>query len=88
MDLRDCRLGRGSIGLSWEERPGKVSWSGEGRNRAIQAVEVGTAGTREKSSLNKMEIWESRCWPAYQFITRAKWNGWSHVDILEGEHVV
>lgn len=42
----------------------------------------------KKNSLNKMEIWESRGWPAYQLIIHAKWNGRPHVDTLEGDCVV
>lgn len=42
----------------------------------------------KKNSLNKMEIWESRSWPAYQFIIRAKWNGRPRVDTLEGDRGV
>lgn len=42
----------------------------------------------KKHRLNKMEIWGSRRWPAYQFIIRAEYNGWPRVDTLEGGRAV
>lgn len=48
----------------------------------VQGVEAGMAGVVKENCLNKMEIWESRCWPAYQLTVHAKWNAGLMLTLL------
>lgn len=72
----------------WER--GQERCRGVGREEMEQSREWRQAwlGVVKENRLNKMEILESRCWPAYQLTMRAKWDGRPHVDTLEGERAV